>query len=237
MKSNQPCFIGVLCVMALSAAACGKPSGDKQGADTGDKKEAAPAAEPLILRPGFSRGKITISGVISAPVELPAGAEVVLSVQEERENFSPRFDFGDKGKLKLKAAAKSIPFEIKGIEAGKYHFAAIVHKDPRETIGDGDWVGFHGGTVGAHIQEPAKSVVIEIKEGSPQKVDVAIGQVKCRAKFGEACTEDDDCRGTKCLDGKGGWVTAFPQSCDSATKKCKALTCSEGQKLEEGDCL
>lgn len=233
VRMNKACFVAFLCCAALSPAACSKPSAEKGS----EKNEAAPSAEALVIRPGFKSGKIHFSGTVSAPVDLPAGAVVQLSVQEVRENFDARFGFGDKASLTLKAAAKTIPFEIKGIEPGKYHLAMVVRKEQRESIADGDWLGFHGGTLGAHIQDPSKSVVIEVKEGAPLKADFAIGQVKCRAKFSEACSEDDDCRGTKCVDKKGGWITTFPNSCDSATKKCKPLSCNADDKLEEGDCI
>jgi hypothetical protein len=193
------------------------------------------SAPDFVMEPEFQEGSGAFYGTIEFPEALREN-EAVMLVLDWGSN--PRMGLGNEMmSFRPDRRTKRVTYGVEGLEDDIFHLAAWVTRRSDVPMGasvdEGDWYGFYGGTV----EEPAQykgMEHIEVEGNKLCKVDFGAGPVVCLARYGEACLQDEDCRGTVCAAG-GGAVFLRDGACQE--EKCVELECEEGTEAREANCI
>jgi len=188
-----------------------------------------------LVADGFG-GPYELGGTVTFPEPLSSSklVQIVVSfaptAQITRGNI---FDYTTVG-----SGASSVTYAVTGLDADDYYVYVAVDLTGDMKVGEGDWVGFYGGTVAAPSQY-ANQQLITISTENACGRDWGINTLACKASYGEACTTDDDCRGTVTVCDGGSETHRNTGSCQGTCMELPVGTCGAqaGTTTHEGSCV
>jgi hypothetical protein len=210
---KRPFLCGLLALGLLGACGGGDDGG---GAD-------------LSLTPELQKGSYDLTGTVSLATPFTAATRVsLLLTNAEFGATSARLTAANAFENQTVGGGKSqLTFAVRGIKAGKYLISVVADTSMDGVIGEGDVGGYYGGTAAQPATYGKDAQVVTVVDRSLEGLDFGIGPVVCKAKVGQTCATDDDCRGTVCTQASGARFTTTANACD-ATKKCALNSCTLG---------
>lgn len=190
-------------------------------AQVGTDASSTPAVKPdrlvMTIDNQFDKGAYSLSGTVMLPSAAKAGVRAILSIQSGFGDQPPTFrtlEFAAEFETTmLKGGSASIPFVVNSIGPGSYFLSVVVDQNGDLFVpGPGDFGGFYAGTTTKPIGHNEEPTLITVEDRDLGSLDFFVGPIVCLASYGDSCSRDEDCRGTKCT-GEARIVSVKEGSC------------------------